>query len=71
METFFLAESLGILTIYVFFTAIIISLIIITMLNYAFSKKIKNWWQIIAFILVALLIPVGVCKCVISFIGFI
>lgn len=69
MRTIFLAENLGMLVLYVFFTAIIISLIIITMLNFALARRVKNWWQIIAFIVLALLVPVGVCRCVISFIG--
>ncbi len=68
MKTIFLTGGLGMLLLYVSLIALMLSLIIMAMLNFAVRKKIRTWWHIIVFILLALVVPVGILKYVISFI---
>ena len=68
MKTIFLTGNLGMLMLYVSFIALLLSIIIMTMLNFAVRRRIRTWWHIMVFILLALVVPVGILKYVTSFI---
>ena len=68
MKTIFLAGSIGMLMLYVSLIALLLSIIVMTMLNFAVRRKVKTWWHIMVFILLALVVPVGIVKYVTSFI---
>ena len=68
MKTIFLTGNLGMLMLYVSFIALLLSIIILTMLNFAVRRRIRTWWHIMVFILLALVVPVGILKYVTSFI---
>ena len=56
------------LMLYVSLIALLLSMIVITMLNFAVRRKVKTWWHIMVFILLALVVPAGIIKYVTSFI---